>query len=1002
MIGHTISHYRILNKLGEGGMGVVYVAEDILLERRVAIKTLNVEPEKQHYRQRFLREARAVSALHHPNIAVVHDYGETPDGKPFIVMELVEGETLAELLSQGGLTLSRVLDIIGEVAKALAEAHRLGIIHRDIKPSNVIVNKRGEVKVLDFGLAKNVSDGTEEDAQSKAFLATQTREGVIVGTPMYLSPEQALGLPVDARSDLFSVGSLLYECLTGRPAFMGSSAVEICAKVIRDDPPPLVSLNQHIPPELNRITLKALAKKPEGRYQSADELLRDLRACRDARQDMSQIRLRRASVDVSALIPSARTTIADGLRRPKVLAAVFLLAMGAALLAAWGISAWRGGVHRQLPPSALREFEEGTNALRSGLYYTAIKKLEAINRETGGFALAHARLAEAWTELDYGDRAEDELRRAHALSTGSRSRASTGNLPLQASISMASKNFSEAVEAYEKLAEHDADEEKVNVYLDLARAHEKSGNVGEAVEAYQKAISLKPEHPTAHLRLGILYGRQQNRANAAESFGKAEAVYRASKDFEGVTEVLYRHGSVFNRSEMTTEARDKLQQALDLIQVTDNTYQKVRILLSLAGVSYTETNPSRAKQYLSEALALAQSNDYDSLVTEAFIELGNASLANREKAEAEEFYKRALDAARNHKGARGEARARLSLASLYEQQDRADEALSTVEPAIEFYRAGDDGGAYSQALLLHGRLKLQKGDAAAAQQSFNQVVELAKRTDDHSQAARVHFNVGYLFTARELYTDALRHYDESCALSKTLGEQVTTGYCLLYRADVQGRLGLYEEADATLREASAVVALLDNRYKKLLTARRDLIEARVLLSRLDFDKALVKGRDSLSLLGAQDKYASVEAACVLGIAQFWLGQRKAGRKSCEEAAARASQLSDGHLRPTVALALAEAALESGDSPGALEYAQRALDEFARSGRYDSAWRARLVAALAARSSGDESAARNFSAEARKSLAQFAARLEPVHHDRYLNRPDIKRYLARLERDFGDI
>jgi serine/threonine protein kinase len=242
MIGQTISHYRILGFIGEGGMGTVYLAEDTVLGRRVAVKFLTTSPGKPHYRARFLREARSISALSHPNIATVYDYGETRDNIPFIVMELIEGQTLGDLMRANAMTIARALEIIEEVAKGLAEAHRRDIVHRDIKPANVSINERGEVKVLDFGLAKQLSDdaGRAEGAAAdvQALLATQTRDGVIVGTPMYLSPEQALGAPVDARSDIFSLGSVLYECITGRPAFSGRSPADVCAGVIRDDPPP--------------------------------------------------------------------------------------------------------------------------------------------------------------------------------------------------------------------------------------------------------------------------------------------------------------------------------------------------------------------------------------------------------------------------------------------------------------------------------------------------------------------------------------------------------------------------------------------------------------------------------------------------------------------------------------------------------------------------------------------------------------------------------------------
>jgi serine/threonine-protein kinase len=329
MIGRTISHYRILSKLGEGGMGVVYVGEDVALGRRVAVKTMTVLADKQHYRMRFLREARSVSALNHPHIAAVYDYGETPEGLPFIVMELVEGKTLDQLMQEGTLTLARAVEIIEKVAEALAEAHHFGIIHRDIKPSNIAVGARGEVKVLDFGLAKQLNDylPDADTPEAQALVATQTREGVVVGTPLYLSPEQALGIQVDARSDIFSLGSLFYECVAGHPAFPGVSAIDICAKVIRDDPVPPSHSNPLVSVELDRIILKALAKRPEARYQSAEELLSDLSATRTSPQAGATVLTRRPSLTAGATRLPKQTSISTMLRRPQLLAATFLTAL---------------------------------------------------------------------------------------------------------------------------------------------------------------------------------------------------------------------------------------------------------------------------------------------------------------------------------------------------------------------------------------------------------------------------------------------------------------------------------------------------------------------------------------------------------------------------------------------------------------------------------------------------------------------------------------------------
>ena len=278
--GQIFSHYRLLSKIGEGGMGVVYLAEDTRLRRQVAIKFLTTDKNRRMSRARFVREAQAASVLNHPNIATVYDVGETNDGRPFIVMELLRGQTLSDLLAAGTVTIERGVSIICDVLEALREAHRQGIVHRDIKPSNVFIGERGQVKVLDFGLAKSLSDmnsGTPGDDTLSA-LPTQTLDGVVLGTPLYVSPEQATRAPVDERSDLFSVGAMLYECLTGQPAFAAPSVVEILARVVDPAPPPPPSnYNRLVSGELNSITLKALAKTAEGRYGSADKFLKDLR-----------------------------------------------------------------------------------------------------------------------------------------------------------------------------------------------------------------------------------------------------------------------------------------------------------------------------------------------------------------------------------------------------------------------------------------------------------------------------------------------------------------------------------------------------------------------------------------------------------------------------------------------------------------------------------------------------------------------------------------------------
>jgi Tol biopolymer transport system component/predicted Ser/Thr protein kinase len=268
MTGRRILHYDILEKLGEGGMGVVYKARDTHLDRFVAIKVLPAEkvadPER---RRRFVQEAKAASALQHPNIITVHDIAQA-DGLDFIVMEYVAGKTLDEVIPRKGLRLSLALKYAVQVADALARAHGAGIIHRDLKPSNVMVDEHGLVKVLDFGLAKL----TEAAAATAETATMRTGEGTVLGTAAYMSPEQAEGKPIDSRSDVFSFGSVFYEMLTGQRAFPGDTAASTIASILREEPKPVSQVAEGLPRDAEKIVRRCLRKDRDHRFQTMADL----------------------------------------------------------------------------------------------------------------------------------------------------------------------------------------------------------------------------------------------------------------------------------------------------------------------------------------------------------------------------------------------------------------------------------------------------------------------------------------------------------------------------------------------------------------------------------------------------------------------------------------------------------------------------------------------------------------------------------------------------------
>ena len=537
-------------------------------------------------------------------------------------MQYIDGQLLAERIRNSPLPPGEVMDIGIQAAQALAEAHAAGVIHRDIKPQNIVITPRGQLKVLDFGIARIAQPGVTEGHDAPTF-ERLTEAGNAVGTPGFMSPEQLRGKEADARSDIFSLGVTLYECATGRHAFERGTPLEVSLRVLTETPPAPSERNPSVPPGLDRIIARAMAKDPAGRYESAQLL----------RSDLLELR---HEIDTPAAVSrpastASSTPIAN--RQSFRFKALIGAAVVATLAAAWFAPAlFRRGRHEP-PPEAVVWYNRGTSAIREGAYFQASKALERALEIDNAFALARARQSEAYAEIELTDRAREELLQAMALLPDRSTLSEAESLYLDAVAATLNRNVKTAIDNYSKIVDSVADVEKSAAYVDLGRAYEKDENLDKAIESYGRATQLDPQSAAGFLRSGILYGRRGEFSMANDAFSKAQDIYQAMSSQEGLAEVYYQRGSLLARIRRLPEAKAQLERSLEMSRSSSNDYQSIRTELQLSNVYYAEGDSNRAKTIAADAVKAAQSVNIRTLATNGLIDLGYTLLARGEFAE---------------------------------------------------------------------------------------------------------------------------------------------------------------------------------------------------------------------------------------------------------------------------------------------------------------------------------------------------------------------------------
>ncbi len=956
----TLGRYHVVRLLGRGGMGEVYLAEDSSLGRDVAIKFIRSGTlPSDEARRRVMREARAAAALDHPYICAVHETGETAEGEAYIVMQYVEGETLSAVLQRGPMPPRDALTLGAEIAEALASAHKRGIVHRDLKPGNVIVTPSGHPKLLDFGIAKELLTTT---TASDATTTAATAPGVLVGTPGWMSPEQLQQRRVDGRSDLFSLGTLLFEALTGRQAFLASTPVETMANVLHVHPPPPSTLNPRLDSRHDELCRRLLAKDPADRFQSADEVIGAMRV----------------------LVPDTSQTPASAQPvRTRTWSKRVAVALASVLAVAAAFGVWRAMRPTGLPavpPEANGWYQRGTEAVREGAYQTGRRALDQAVLLFPAHALAYARRAEANAELDDQRAARDDLLRVSSLVSDESRLPAVERLRLEAVRALVLRDVDVAIDRYNQLvALHPED---AGSWLDLGRVQEAAGLRTDARASYEQAIARNRQYAVAFLRLGVVEALESRRDEALAAFSEAERLYQASSDVEGQTELLIRRGAVFDTLGDLKSARADLERALGLATTAAATWQQVRARLVLSSVTASEGHFTESGSMASAAVSDAVRNGLDTVAADGLVDLSASLMEAGRIDEAAAQAKRAIDLAVQRSAPRTGARARIQLAELYQETNRAEESLALLNDVLPFLKLNRYRRLELVALSIASRSYEQLDRLERARQISSDVLSIAAAVKDDAQVALAATNLASVSTALGQYPDALALRDRVVAIHRRQGYGAVLPYDLTNRADLLIRLGRSAEADKALSEIEAGIAAGIDSYvgrAKRATFLRGLAAATMdqcpdALSR--FQRIKSQTRDSSDVLAP-----AIAAYC--------------GSRAHRPAEPAAAELLDPTLVRERHYWFAAASLRRNDAASALAEATQGLRVLGNLANDDLRWRLAGVGALAAEQLGDGKAAADLSGSSKAAFERIQSSWGAAFGT-YADRRDLAGLRKKLE------
>ena len=952
----VLDRFRIVRPIGTGGMGEVYEAEDLQLGT-IALKTIRsgIASSKDAF-ERFRQEVQLARRVSGPQVCRIHELFLLPASNgqaatAFLTMEYLNGATLAsKLRDDGPLALKEALRVALDLCEGLRLIHEEGIVHRDLKSGNIMLCKQNgstRTVLMDFGLAHDFSADPSADPSAGEMTVPpapfQTRAGAVMGTPEYMAPEQFEGRPSSSATDIYALGIILYELVTGVHPYSAETPLGAAIRRAKHPRPPS-SVQRAVPRHWDRIVERCLEFEPDKRFQSAAAVAKALRA---------------GPVNF------------DNLRhdRPWVIRIAYALIAG---LLCWSAFLWWQD-RQQYHPSAdaLRWYDTGLSALREGTYTRATRSLDAAVAQDPHFVMAHVRLAEAWYDLEFQGSAQREMLIA---TPGERYLAPVDRMYFAAIHATVTGDFSGAVDEYRKILNRLPGAEKGTGYVDLGMAYERVGDLPHALESYARAASLDPNGAASYMHTAILESRQHHTPEATRAFSRAEQIFTAEMNPEGLATLDYERGYAANDGGDAKKAQKLLQRSLDEAIAIGSVQLQIRVLTQLSSAT-ARFDPPKGAGYAEQAIHLARENRLDAWAATGLGRLAAAQLREHKFKEAEDSVREGLQLAQESQQPRAEALANATLASLMNQERRPDEVIAPAQSALNYYRKN---GFFVPAGVVSGfliRTERDKGHYEQALSSANGFLDLATRSGVPDLMRQAEELIGSVLATMERYPDALDHYLNAKKLADAASSQQ---YEAVFAASMLWKLGRFAECEEMLRFEPATESI---------AIWVDQVRVGSLLSQMKY-------RDSLSLAQQMplkhremDRGALEEVAMDRAIAESHLHREKEALKDLDGSAR--GEPDDPGEAAARDLAIAEVSLGAGLAQRAEEAAAKAAAQFKSAGLLDSELRSACIGASAARMTRDSAAAAGFSAEVVDIGAKIQQTWTPQASQTYFSRPDIQ-------------